>query len=198
MYRWPSVALVSAAVVGALVLVFSQLTESSAQQPKGDRGKPAPAAAAPAAPTVQRTETTNFDSWQVTCQETDTSKRKVCSAVLHALDQQRRPIVTWIMGRNPEGALVTVLQTPQTQVGLNIQKGVELKLGNGAVRKLAYVACNSTRCESSLPMDDAVMREIMAAPATVVTIYQADGKAITINLPSITGSDKALAAVGRG
>ena len=176
------------------------LTKSNAQQPaaqKGDQAKPA-APAAPAAPTVQRTETTNFDSWQVTCTETDTSKRKTCSAVMNGLDQQRRPIVTWVMGRNPEGALMTVLQTPQTQIGLQIQKGVELKLGNGAVRKLNYVVCNQARCESSLQMDDALMREIMAAPSAVVTIYQADGQPITINLPAITGADKALAAVGRG
>ena len=193
MIRSSAIGLVCALVAGIL---FGSMTQSSAQQP-AQKGKPA-APAAPAAPTVQRTETTNFDTWQGTCTETDTSKRKTCSAVMNGLDQQRRPIVTWVMGRNPEGALMTVLQTPQTQIGLQIQKGVELKLGNGAVRKLNYVACNQARCESSLPMDDAFMREIMAAPAAGVTIYQADGQPITINLPAITGADKALAAVGRG
>src|SRR5215203_1533519 len=115
MYRWPAIALACAVLSGSMALILGGLKESNAQQPpqaKSDRGKPA-APAAPAAPTVQRTETTTFDSWQVTCMETDTSKRKTCSAVMNGLDQQRRPIVTWVMGRNPEGALMTVLQTPQ-------------------------------------------------------------------------------------
>ncbi len=195
------------AVVVALSLISAELSDVAAQQaqPKAKSQPPAaaPAAAAPAAPaapapTVQRTETTKFDSWQVTCQETDVSKRKVCSAVLTGLDQNRRPVLTWIMARNNEGAMVTVLQTPQTQLGLNIQRGVELKLGNGNARKLSYLLCNQAICESQLTMDEAMMRELMAAPNASITIFQPNGQPININIPAITGADKALNAIGRG
>jgi invasion protein IalB len=190
-----SLLLVSLAVVALTGTSEVGLT----QQPQ--RGKPAAptTSTAPAqAPTVQRSETTQFNSWRVTCTETDVSKRKACSAVLNGLDQNRRTVLTWIMGRNNEGALVTVLQTPQTQLGLNIQKGVELKLGNGNPRKLDYMVCNQARCESVLPMDDAMTRELGSVTAASVTIYRADGQPITINLPSITGADKALSTIGRG
>ncbi len=204
MFRWTSMASTFASVGLVLVSSTSHGLAQQPQTPPQQRSKPAtppgqsPAAPASPAPTVQRTETTKFDAWQVTCQETDVSKKKVCSAVLNGQDQNRRTVLTWIMARNNEGALVSVLQTPQTQQGLHIQKGVELKLGNGTVRKLNYIVCNQAMCESVITMDDALTRELIGASAASITIYMQNGQPITINLPAITGADKALNAVGRG
>ncbi len=189
--------LICAVLTGAVLALGG--TAALAQQPKGKPAAPAPAAPAnQAAPTVQRSETMMFGSWRVTCTETDVSKRKSCSAVLNGQDQSGRTVLTWVIGRNNEGALVTVLQTPQTQLGLHIQKGVELKLGNGSARKLDYMVCNQARCESIMTMDDAMAKELMASSIAAVTIYRQDGQPITINLPSIGGADKALNAIGRG
>jgi invasion protein IalB len=90
-----------------------------------------------------------------------------------------------------------VLQTPQLQAGVLIQKGVDLKLGAAAPRKLNYVTCASRGCESSAPLDAAMIRDATAAANATITIHAANGREVTINLPSLKGFDKAIAAIGR-
>ena len=115
---------------------------------------------------------------------------------------QRQVLGAWVIRRNKEGVLVTVLQTPMfrtktSPAGILIRKGVEFKLGAGAARKLPYAACEPKRCESSMAMDDAMVREALSAPNATITVYNKDGTALAMNVPSIKGIDKALAAVGR-
>ena len=60
-----------------------------------------------------------------------------------------------------------------------------------------YVDCNPQRCEATMPMDDAFIRELMAGvngPAAI-TFWKTDGADFTINIQSIKGIDKAIAAV---
>jgi invasion protein IalB len=200
-------------LVGGVVIAGLGIGIALAQQTrppaKGTQpaAPPAAAPAAPAAPTGPvRTETTTFDTWTVTCREVVGGKaKKTCAAQMtlaRVENNQRQVFGAWVIGRNNEGALFTVLQTPifRTQTsspGILISKGVEFKLGNGAVRKIDYVACEPQRCEASIPMDDAMVKEAVGAPNASITLYNKDGTALTINVPSIKGIDKALAAVGK-
>jgi invasion protein IalB len=152
-----------------------------------------------------RTETMVFDAWRVACRESGgAAARKLCSATLslQMVEKNRRQVLgAWLIGRNNEGTLFTVLQTPMfrtqaSSAGILIRKGVELKLGDGAARKLAYSACEPQRCEAATPMDDEMVREVLGAPSATITVYNKDGTALNINVPSIKGIDKALAAVG--
>jgi invasion protein IalB len=162
-----------------------------------------PAQASPAAPAsgAIRTETITYDAWTVSCRDTvDGKSKKICSATLSMVAQQqnqRITIGTWIIARNNEGALLSLVQTPQIDVGVLIAKGVEIKLGGGTSHRINYVDCNPQRCEATMPMDDAVIKEAMAAangPAAI-TFWKTDGAEFTISIQSIKGIDKAITAV---
>jgi invasion protein IalB len=103
----------------------------------------------------------------------------------------------WLIAHNNEGALVSVVQTLLLDVGVLIGRGMELKLGEGKPRKINFFACNPKLCESSMPMDDAAINEAIAAAngTAAVTFWRSDGAPFTINIASIKGIDKAIAAV---
>ena len=85
----------------------------------------------------------------------------------------------------------------QIDVGVLIAKGVALKIGDSKPHQFSYVACNPQRCEATMPMDETVIRQMIAGadgPAAI-TFWKADGADVTISIQSIKGIDKAIAAV---
>jgi invasion protein IalB len=110
---------------------------------------------------------------------------------------QRVTVGGWIIAHNNEGALLSLLQTPQIDVGVLIAKGVALKLGDGRPHQINYVDCNPKRCEATTPMEDAIIREMIAAATgpAAMTFWKTDRAEVTFNIPSIKGIDKAIAAV---
>jgi invasion protein IalB len=99
-------------------------------------------------------------------------------------------VLAWLIGRDQQGVLKSVLQTP---TGVQIAKGVELKLANKTVT-VPYVNCEAQRCESSIEMGDEVQREAEAADTVTATITTSDGRGISFNF-AIKGIDKVLAAM---
>jgi len=154
-----------------------------------------------APPTSVRTETTTYDTWTVNCRDTSDGRiRKVCSATLPIVmtqQNQQVPLGAWIIGRNNDGALVSVVQTPQVNVGVLVSKGIELKLGNASPQTISYAACNPQRCEAILTMNDAVTRDMLTAAneAAVISFWRGDGERFSITLQSIKGIDKAISAI---
>ena len=168
--------------------------ETAQQTPAAPPPTTPPAAAAAPAPPV-RTETIVYDNWTVTCRDTVTGNvKKTCSATFQMTNQERNQVIfTWLLGRNAEGALVSVMQVP---TGILIQRGVEFKIGNGAMKKLNFVMCDSQRCEASIQMDDALTKEMAAAQTAVATIFTPDGKGINFNM-NPKGIDKAIGSIPR-
>ena len=200
-----STVLVAAAVAILATLYFADRDTSAQTQtptrptPKRPATPGAPAAAPPTGPI--RTETITYDAWTVSCRDTaDGKSKKICSATLPMMMQQQNQLVTvggWIIAHNNEGALLSLLQTPEIDVGVLIAKGVALKIGEGRPHQINYVDCNPQRCEATTPMDDMFIRELMAGangPATI-TFWKTDGADVTLNIQSIKGIDKAIAAV---
>jgi invasion protein IalB len=199
----------SAALAITIYLTNQDAGAQTPPAPKPPAAKPAAPKAAPApvpeqaAPTGPvRTETINYDNWTVTCRDTaDGKSKKVCVATMPMnVQQQNQRIITlgtWSILHNREGHLVSVLQTTQVDIGILIAKGVELKLGNGKSYKLSYVDCNPKLCESTLAMDEAVIREVVAGAneRVSVTLWKTDGTEASITTASIKGIDKAIAAV---
>jgi invasion protein IalB len=177
----------------------AQTPPAPKQPAKATKSTPAEPEKAPSSPV--RTETIAYDSWTVSCRDTaDGKTKKVCTAVLPmAVQEQNRQVSlgNWILGRNTEGALVTLVQTPQIDIGVLIAKGIELKLGNGKPRKINFVVCNPQRCEGSTPMDDAFTKELLGGGSgeAVITFWKADGAEFAIKIGSIKGIDKAIAAI---
>ena len=139
-----------------------------------------------------RTETTVYDRWTVTCQETlDNNAKKTCSATLRVVDQNKQLVILWRLANAADGKLTSVMQTP---TGVLVQKGVDLNVGDKAVGKFAYAGCVPQNCEAAGAVDDPLLKAIMAAPEMMVTIHAMDGRDVHFKFP-LSGIDKAVAAV---
>ena len=112
--------------------------------------------------------------------------------MLQVVQQQNSQVLfVWVLGKSNEGKLVSVLQTP---TGVTLAPGVEVKLARGAPRKAAYVNCDPSRCEATLELDDAFIRDASATETVEATMYSNAGQGVKFTLP-FKGFDKAAAAV---
>lgn len=167
-------------------------TGASAQQ----RPPPRPAqSAAPAPSPSTRTEILTFDSWVVTCRDgKDEHEKRACSAelqIVQTANNANTVVFSWLMGANAAGALVSVLRFPS---GVLIAPGVELKLTPKDVRKIPFTACEPSRCEAAIVMDDAFVRDGAAAQTAEATIYASDGRGVKFTI-NMKGFQQALANI---
>jgi invasion protein IalB len=182
--------------------------------PQGRPAAPAPTgpAAQPGAPAAQQptpprhVETTQYDSWVVTCQDAaDGGGKKTCFASLRVVNQNKRVLMNWQIGLNSEGRLVTAVHVPSAiairqdnkTVGgaIRVAEGVELKFGNGPVRRLSFATCGPQQCVAEGPIDDGFIKEAIAnvngkANIAVHTV----GGVIPFDVP-MKGIDKAISSV---
>lgn len=177
---------------------FSQAASRPVQEAQ-QAGQPAPAPAAPAAP--RRVETTQYDSWIVTCEETvGGTTKKSCIADMRMVNQDRGTVLNWQIGQNPEGQFITAIHIPSAltvesgdkTVGgpISIQNGIELKFGNGAVRRLNYTTCGPQQCVAEAIIDEAFIKEATANTKATITIHTPSA-VIPFEL-AINGIDKAI------
>jgi len=187
-------AVVVAAATGALIAFVLMRSPGAAQQSLPINGTQAAAAqagnaAAPAPP--QWTKVATYGSWEVRCQNSNASN-KVCAAWLEIVNQQNKQVMmAWIVGPDDKGALQTIFQTP---TGVRVAAGLDVKLGNAAARHINYITCLPRQCTAGIVMDDAFVRDTVAAQKADVTLYAPDGKGINFGIP-VTGFDKAVAAL---
>jgi invasion protein IalB len=162
-------------------------------------------AGAPAASAPPRVETIGYDSWVVVCQDSvGGTAKKTCNATLRAMTpDQRQLILNWQIGQNNDGHYVTSFRMPPS-VGIKkgdqvvggpllIQKGLELKFGNGSPRRINFVWCGPQQCFAEALIDDAFVKEALANSQATVTLFAADGETVPIQLP-IKGIDKAISS----
>jgi len=183
--------------------------QAPSQAPGGTPTQRSQAQAPGGAPPTQRTETTKYDSWVVTCQEGAGTGKKTCSASLRVAaqgqNQRQQLVLGWDIGLNKDGRYVSAFAVPPivaTRKGdkvasgpLLVQNGVELKFGNGQARRLNFMWCGPKQCVAEGLIDDAFVKEALAntnANATV-TLYTADGTPSPMEIP-IKGIDKAISA----
>lgn len=162
---------------------------------------PAPAPAAPATP--HRVETTAYDSWAVTCEDTTVGgvPKRTCMASLRVTSENRM-LLNWQIGLNEEGHFVTAVHTPSglavkqgdKTVGgpILVAEGLELKFSNGPARRLNYLWCGPQQCMAEAPIDDAFVKEALASAKATITVRTMGG-AIPFEL-SIKGIDKAISS----
>ena len=164
--------------------------------------------AAPATPaTPPRRETTQYDSWVVTCNEASVSgaPKRSCIASLRVVAQNRGVMLNWEIGSDPEGRWITAIHVPSglamkdgdKVIGsppILIPDGVELKFGNGAARRLSFVSCGPQQCMAQAAIDDAFVKEAVAnANAKANIVVHTAGGVVPFDLP-IKGIDKAITA----
>jgi invasion protein IalB len=169
---------------------------------------PAPAAQAPAAPPApgaaaqpaapppipSRTEILNFENWVVTCNEFETSKTRVCSALLQIAQQNTNQVVfAWTVALDNTKQMVTIMQTP---TGVNIPPGIELRVGKVPPHKIPFASCDTGRCVATSPMDANLLREMTTAPTAEAIIQGSQGNTVQFNI-QMKGFDKAYAVLTR-
>ncbi|MDR3372492.1 MAG: invasion associated locus B family protein [Ancalomicrobiaceae bacterium] len=186
-------------LVAAAVFAATAFAETKPAQ-KGPMEKPAeaqqqPAPAMPPAPVPTKTETLNFDTWTVTCQEfVEPKPKKVCFAQMRVTQSPSGQLVLlWTIGYRDDGQLETLLRVP---TGVAIRQAIDLKIGAGAVRKLEYATCEPAFCTATSQLDAAQLKELVAAETIQFVVYGSNGQNLKLDLP-IKGADKAFAALKR-
>jgi invasion protein IalB len=181
------------AAAGGAYYVGTLSASSQAQQAQAP-ARPAQqqAPARPAAPAVQWRTVGTFGSWEARCATPPGRTTQLCTAVLQVINNQNKNVLmSWIVGPDDKGALQAVFQTP---TGVMIGNGVDVKLGNAAVRKISFQTCTPQQCTATGPMNDAFVKEITGAERANITLTAANGQALNFGIP-VAGFDKALAAI---
>ncbi len=176
----------------------------TAPAPAAPRSAPAaPAANAPSSP--HRVETTEYDSWAVTCEDTGAggAAKRSCVGSLRVRNRNQL-LLNWQIGSNPDGHWVTAVHIPSAlsakqgdkTVGgpILVANGVELKFGSGPVRRLNFVSCGPQQCLAEAAVDEGFVKEAVAnvnGKATI-TVHTGGGD-IPFEVP-IKGIDKAIAS----
>lgn len=177
------------ALLGALLTVPSSVFGQ--RQPQGNSGE--------AKPTVPqdspaRTEILTYDNWTVTCREGQSKEKRECAAEFSLVQQAngvRRVVLTWGVGYNKTGALVSVIRFPS---GVQIPPGVVLRIPDKSSRKLPITVCEPTQCTAAAAMDDAFVQEVLVAPQVEAVVRSSDGREVTFKL-EMKGFPQALAIV---
>lgn len=195
--KWIVLAIGGALVI-ALGIVFAlQFGDTASQKSTSEAQRSAApssgAASKPGATVPVRTETITYDSWTVTCRITEEqTPKRACSGALQLSDKSSgRVLFAWIIGRDNQGVLQTVMQTP---TGVQILNGVEIKIANTQARKIGYTICDPQHCEAATAMDDAFVKDLLANGEATVTIVATDGRGVNFNLP-LKGIDKVIGSL---
>lgn len=191
-----------------LSIVLFVLFGASSVEAKTTKIAAAPTPAPAVANGSQRTETTTYHSWTVTCHEiVGSASKKTCSAILRVIDKGGHPLMAWIIGLDHDGKLTSVIRIPTgvtvtdkssgaKATGLMVNDGIDLELGKAAVH-LNYLLCEPQWCEASASMDGRFVKDALAAANAVVTIHAAGGSAIRYPALPLKGIDEAVLMVRR-
>jgi len=179
-------------IVLGLVLaagIVAPRAEAAARTTTGKQDREQPAG--PSGP--QRIETVIYDSWRVICRDVVGVKdKKNCTAILQVAEpQQKRVVFTWVLGYDNKGTLTAVFQTP---VGVQLLRGLELKLGQAQVRRVSYITCSSRICEAVTPLNAVLLKEAMASKTATATAYAMNGRGVQFSI-NMKGFDKAIEAL---
>jgi invasion protein IalB len=199
--NWPArlgshVAALRKVYVGGLVAVAAFAVASYVAIAQKQDREPAPAestATAPVAPTPQRVETIVHGSWNLTCQHfADPAVKTRCAGILRVTESKSRQVIfAFALARNAQGQLIATFQTP---TGVLVQKGIELRFGTGALRRVPFVSCEPQHCDGSAVLDQALATEAAASETAEATIHAKNGRRLTFKMNQ-SGIDKVLEAL---
>jgi invasion protein IalB len=142
-----------------------------------------------------RTEIQYFENWIVTCNEFAGGPRtRVCSALLQVVQQEtNQRVFAWSITMDNKKQLVMELQTP---TGVAITPGVELRIAKTSFRKIPFIACDTSGCLASSPVDASMMRDMTASPTIEAVIQGRQGNIVEYNI-EMKGFEKAMAVLSR-
>jgi invasion protein IalB len=172
---------------GQMAQAKQKAPAAPAASPQADAPQPGPEAAA-----AQKTETTNFDNWILSCREfVEGPKKRNCAMTVSVRKQDtNRVVLSWTVRPNDKGQFVSVVETLP---GIAIQPGIQLKLEkSSSTRTLPIEVCEPAWCSGSLPMDKTFIQEAGASSKVMIVITSSAGQPVTLEFP-IKGFEKAYA-----
>ncbi len=183
----------SALAVAWLAVAAPAFAQTAKPADKTPAAGPEPAEAAK----IRRAETIVDDNWTVTCAQTDQAdSKRVCSAALKIAQTDKagaqRVIFTWVIGHQND-KLASAISVPS---GVQIPPGMEIKIGDKEARKVGYSICVPDHCEALLPLEEAIVKSLSAAPTTEVTIRAVNGAEATFTV-NMKGFAQALVDIGK-
>jgi invasion protein IalB len=173
----------------AMVAEVKQAPSKTGQAPQD--AAPAPQQGADAQP-AEKTETTNFENWILSCREfVEGPKKRTCAMTIAVRKADtNRPILSWTVRQNEKGQPISVVETLP---GVSIAPGIQLKLENGsAPHKVPIEVCEPAWCSGTLPMDKAFVQEVTASSKASIIVTSSAGQPLTFEFP-IKGFEKAYA-----
>lgn len=141
---------------------------------------------------AEKTETTNFDNWILSCREfVEGPKKRTCAmTVAVRKSDTNRTVLSWTVRPNDKGQMVSIIETLP---GISIVPGIEIKLDKGATpHKVPIEICEPVWCSGSLPMDKAFIQELATSSKATIVITSSAGQPFTFEFP-INGFEKAYA-----
>ena len=148
----------------------------------------APAAAAPAP------QITKFGDWAVRCDMVPgadgAASSKVCHAFIEiaAKETNKRVLLVGIGPRPNEDGYFLLAVAP---LGLVLPKGIGFKVDEGEGFAVPFFTCIPQGCQTSVPLDDARVKEIRSGKA--LTVHVMDMQRGEISIPvSLSGVSAAL------
>jgi invasion protein IalB len=164
---------------------------AQAKQPAASKAAPAPQQGSDGQP-AEKTETTNFENWILSCREfVEGPKKRTCAMTVAVRKADtNRTVLSWTVRPNDKGQMVSIIETLP---GISIIPGIELKLDKGATpHKVPIEICEPNWCSGSLPMDKAFIQELSTSSKASVVITSSAGQPFTFEFP-IMGFEKAYA-----
>ena len=140
----------------------------------------------------EKTETTNFENWILSCREfVEGPKKRTCAMTVAVRKADtNRTVLSWTIRANDKGQMVSVIETLP---GISIVPGIELKLEKSAApHKVPIEICEPNWCSGSLPMDKGLIQELSTSSKATVVITSSAGQPFTFEFP-INGFEKAYA-----
>lgn len=118
-------------------------------------------------------------AWRVEC--SGDGKILECRALQQLIAQENKQLVIQLAaGRGPDKAPVLGLQLP---LGINLAEPIQLKVDAGKEERHQVQTCTNAGCLLSLPLKDPLLASMRAGTTLKVTVFDANKRAITIDVP---------------
>jgi invasion protein IalB len=174
-------------------LVLSALLGLAAPGHAQTTGKNAPANA-PAGKEAEKPSTKvskeTIGAWAVQCSEVR-GQSKTCNLAQTLLDMRtRRPLATWVIGKDKAGKLMASLTTP---AGVSVPNGLAFAIGDQKATQMTYQTCINSGCISQFELTAAMVAQMQKSEKASVTVRDLSNREIGLTF-SLKGFDRAYAA----
>ena len=121
-----------------------------------------------------------FDTWKVTCAETEKTKGKRCVIRYALANSKKRIVFSWSMVRNEKGKHIVAIRTP---TGVRLPAGVQIGFPGTKPVTLAYKTCGPRLCLAEFEFTNLWLKSFTSRPMIVVGYEAISGVPLKHEVP---------------